>query len=439
MNRDERRLVALFAVLVGALLLLTGAVLRGWVSRTLAAEEKVNLAFLDLSLRDRSRYLGDILSDHISERDGWPDNLTDLLTRNHADYNRDIFMQVFALNGSIVAQSANTPANVKLSADAAAGQGWKSRDVRGDDGRPLRLVVYPIYTGLGTEAGIKFHGYVQAGLLLPDGARALARFTWVMVASLAGFGALFLIALRAGVLAAAQRLRRESENVRAAQQRFVADAAHELGTPLAVLKGEIDIALRRDRSAEDYRSALTSCREEIERLSRLSENLLALAGADAGQVLVHMTPCDAGEIACNVYRRFARIAEEKGVAFSYSGPPSVPFYADAIAIEQVLGNLVSNALRHTPAGESVTLSLTSDGGSTLFNVADTGEGIPTAHIPRLFERFHRVDKSRSRAAGGAGLGLAIVKTLVEAHGGRIAVQSELGKGSTFIVTLPATQ
>jgi signal transduction histidine kinase len=436
MNRDERRLIALFAVLVGGLLALTGLVLRGWVSRTLDAEEKVNLAFLDLSLRDRSRYLGDQLSDHIAENQGWPESLADLLTRNHADYNRDIFMQVFALNGSLVAQSANTPPSVALSADAAAEQGWKARDVRGSGGRPMRLVVYPIYTGLGTDAGMKFHGYAQAGLLLPDGERALARFTWVMVASLVGFGALFVVGLRASVLAAAQRLRRESEGVQAAQQRFVADAAHELGTPLAVLRGEIDLALRRERSADDYRAALTSCREEIERLSRLSENLLSLASADAGQPIIQREQCDAAAVARVVYMRFARTAEEKGVAFSLSGATALPCNADAIAIEQVLGNLVSNALRHTPAGESVALSAASENGAIIFKVTDTGEGIPPAHLSRLFDRFHRVDKSRNRSVGGAGLGLAIVKTLAEAHGGTIATESTLGRGSTFTFRFP---
>ena len=436
MNRDERRLITLFALLLGALLVLTGVVLRGWVARTMAAEEKVNLAFLDLSLRDRSRYLADSLSEHIETKDGWPENLADLLTRNHADYNRDIFMQVFALDGSLVAQSANTPPDLKLSAAATAEQGWMARDVHGSGGRPMRLVVFPIYTGLGTEAGIKFHGYAQTGLPLPDAARALTTFTWVMVALLAGFGVLFIAVLRTAVFAAVQRLRRESEAVQAAQHRFIADAAHELGTPLAVLRGEMDLALRRERSADDYRAALTSCREEIERLSRLSENLLALASADAGQPLIHRALCDAAAIAHTVHHRFLRMAEDKGVTFSIESPVALPFSADAIAIEQALGNLVSNALRHTPNGESVTLTASAEDDAILFKITDTGEGIPPAHLPRLFERFHRVDKSRSRAGGGAGLGLAIVKTLAEAHGGTITAESELGKGSTFTLTLP---
>jgi signal transduction histidine kinase len=438
MTRDERRLLLYFALFMSAVLVLAGVVLRGWVARTLEGEEKVNLAFLDLSLRDRSRFLGDLLSDQLAEHDRWPESLGDLLTRNHADYNRDIFMQVFALDGSLVAQSANTPGQVPLSAAAVAEQGWRSHDVRSADGRPLRLVVYPVYTGLGTESGIKFHGYAQAGLLMPDAPGALARFTWVMAASLAGFGLLTLIALRVAVLVASQRLRRESESVQASQQRFVADAAHELGTPLAVLRGEIDIALRRERTAEDYRTALTNCREEIERLSRLSENLLSLASADAGQALVEPAACDAAVLAEAVHRRFVRAAGEKGVVFSVEAPDSLTLRADATAVEQVLGNLVANAIRHTPAGESVRLSATAEANAVVFRVTDSGEGIPPVHLPRLFDRFHRVDKARSRPAGGAGLGLAIVKTLVEAHGGTVAVVSTLGKGSEFTCRFPLT-
>jgi signal transduction histidine kinase len=436
MNRDERRLLWSVAILLVALLGLAGVLLRGFVARTIAADTKVQTAFLDLSLRDRSRYLGETLRERVSERK-WPEDLSDILTRNHADYNRDIFIQVFDVKGALVAQSANTPSGVPLAVFEAGGTfenpSWKTAD-RVVDGRRLRLVSYPIYTG---EPGewIVF-GYTQAGLIFPNTDRALAQFTWVMIASLVGLGALFIIALRAAVLAAASRLKHEQELMQAAQHRFVADAAHELGTPLAVLRGEIDLALRRDRQAEDYRTALASCREEIERLSRLSENLLALATADAGQGLVHRDEADLSAIAHLVQKRFARIAAEKGVALQVEAPASLICEADGMALEQVLGNLVSNALRHTPAGESVSIAIRDFGESCELAVADTGEGIPPSHLPRLFDRFHRVDKARSRAAGGAGLGLAIVKTLIEAHGGSISIQSELGKGSTFTCRFP---
>ena len=429
-SRDERRPIFHAALLVIVLLAIAGMLLRGYVARTIEGDVKVQIALLDLALRDRSRYLAELLGTD-RETGPWRENLESVLTKNHADFNRDIFIQVFEADGALVAASANTPATLRLSPKALLGpvreHRWMTDELTGPDGRAVRTVTFPI---IGSNPTRVF-GFTSAGLPLPDAARAVARFTWVMFAALAGIGFLFVIALRAAVLAAAHRLRGEMESVAAAQQRFVADAAHELGTPLAVLRGEMDIALRRERSTADYRAALESCREEIERLSRLSENLLSLATADAGQAVVHRAACDAAAIARTVHSRFARVAAEKEVSFTLSAPDTLPWTADAMAIEQVLGNLVSNALGHTPSGDSVALSVEKTADEIVFRVADTGEGIPPAHLPQLFNRFHRVDKARSRSAGGAGLGLAIVKTLVEAHGGTVAVMSELGKGSRF--------
>ena len=443
MNRDERRLAIYFTLLVAALLTLGGILLRGYVAKTLVADAKVQTAFLDLALRDRSRYLADTLQP-LREQGRWPENLADILTRNHADYNRDIFIQVFEPDGRLVAASANAPTALALSSkarrDGATELRWLTDETTDATGRTIRLVTYPVHTGALNQAGeARALGFAQAGLPLPDAARAVARFTWVMTAGLLGFGALFALALRMAVAAAASRLRREAETLHAAQHRFVGDAAHELGTPLAILRGEFDIALRRERSAEDYRAALTSCREEIERLSRLSENLLALATADAGQKLLHPAPCDAAAMARAVHARFARLAAEKNVTFTLAAPDTLPWSADALAIEQVLSNLISNALRHTPTGDRVELRVARESDEILFHVIDTGEGIPPAHLPLLFDRFHRVDKARSHASGGAGLGLAIVKTLVAAHGGTVTVTSALGQGTTFTCRFPSSR
>ncbi len=435
-SRDERRLFFYATLLIVAMLAAAGVLLRGYVARTIEGDVKVQTAVLDLALRDRSRYLAELLKAD-REKGAWPEGLASILTKNHADFNRDIFLQVFEADGGLVAASANAPAALPLSRlvleNPLQEYRWVTDEINGPDGRRMRTVTYPI---VAEDSPANVFGFSTAGLPLPDAARAVARFTWALAAGLAGFGLIFVIALRTSVLAAVHRLRREVESVSAAQQRFVADAAHELGTPLAVLRGEIDIALRRERAAADYRAALESCREEIERLSRLSENLLSLATADAGQAVVHPAPCDAAAIARTVHQRFARLAAEKDVTFDLSTPENLPWFADATAIEQILGNLVSNALRHTPAGDSVTLSAEQVNGAIGLSVADTGEGIPPTHLPQLFNRFHRVDKARSRSAGGAGLGLAIVKTLVEAHGGSVAVESQLGKGSRFTCRFP---
>jgi signal transduction histidine kinase len=440
MNRDDRRLLAGFTLLILGLLALGGWQLRSYVARTLAGEAKVQMALLDLALRDRSRYLAEILGPtRASGR--WPRELENILTRHHADYNRDIFMQVFEADGRPVAASSNAPPGLPLSSAAQRrawrDPGWQTDEAVDAEGRALRLITYPVHTGLGTETGFTVLGFAQAGLVLPDAPRAVARFTWVLIVSLAGFALLFVLGFWLAVTASSSRMRREAAALQAAQHRFVGDAAHELGTPLAVLRGEIDIALRRERTTDEYRAALASCREEIERLSRLSENLLALATADSGQTLLHAVPCDAAALVRGVQARFARLAAERNIILTVSAPETLPWVADQLAIEQVLGNLVTNALRHTPSGESVVLSVAAEGGVMIFVVADTGEGIPPAHLPLIFDRFHRVDKARSRAGGGAGLGLAIVKTLVEAHGGTVSVESELGQGTRFTVRLPA--
>lgn len=432
MKHDERRWMLATLLLMAVLLVAGGALLRGFVARTLKADATVHLAFLDLALRDRSRYLASTLQE-ARERGRWPDDLAAVLTRNHADYNRDIFLQVFEPDGQPVAASANAPEHLALSSvarrEGTRSLRWLTEETTDTSGRRWRLVTYPVYLGDPNDPDAQVVGFAQAGLPLPDADRALRRLTGTLVLALAGFGVVLVLVLRGGVRVAAEELR-------ASQHRFIGDAAHELGTPLAVLRGEIDIALRRERTAPEYRVALQSCREEIERLTRLSENLLALASADAKQPLIHPAPCDAVDIVRVIHSRYARVAAEKQVVFEQATPDSLPWHADATAMEQVLGNLVVNAIRHTPAGERVTIRAVRDHAGTHLEVSDTGEGIPPAHLPRLFSRFHRVDKARHRSAGGAGLGLSIVKALVEAHGGQVRVRSELGRGSTFTCTFP---
>ena len=226
------------------------------------------------------------------------------------------------------------------------------------------------------------------------------------------------------------------EATHASQFRFVADASHELRTPLTILRGEIEVALRRPRSPQEYTEVLRSSREEIERLSRLTNNLLTLARADAGEALVRREPVDVAEAAREICAKLAPFSEQRNVplACEASGPAVVS--GDAVALEQILFNLAENALRYTPRGESATVRVSAGDREVTVEVADRGSGIAADHLPHLFERFYRVDKARSREFGGAGLGLSIVKTLVEAHGGRVEVRSEVGQGSTFTVRLP---
>ncbi len=226
------------------------------------------------------------------------------------------------------------------------------------------------------------------------------------------------------------------EAAHSSQHRFVADASHELRTPLTILRGEIDVALRRPRSPEEYTEVLQSSREEIERLSRLTENLLMLARADAGDAIVRKEPVDVATIAAEVCRKLASLSNQRRVPLTceISGPAMVS--GDAVALEQVIFNLAENALRYTPAGESATIRVATTDAEVTVEVADHGSGISAEHLPHLFERFYRADKARSREFGGAGLGMSIVKTLVEAHGGRVEARSKVGTGSTFTVRFP---
>lgn len=226
------------------------------------------------------------------------------------------------------------------------------------------------------------------------------------------------------------------EAAHSSQHRFVADASHELRTPLTILRGEIEVALRRPRSSEEYAEILQSSREEIERLSRLTENLLTLARADAGVAIVRREPVDVAVIAREVCRKLAPFSGQQRVSLACEVADPAVVSGDAVALEQIIFNLAENALRYTPPGESATIRVVTSDTDVTVEVADHGCGISAEHLPHLFERFYRADKARSREFGGAGLGLSIVKTLVEAHGGRVEARSDVGAGSTFTVRFP---
>jgi heavy metal sensor kinase len=222
------------------------------------------------------------------------------------------------------------------------------------------------------------------------------------------------------------------------QRQFTADASHELRTPLALLTSQIDLALERPRPAEEYRAVLRSVREDAGRLGQLLGELLTLARADAGQEPLEREPLRLDHLAQTVAGAMAPLARARGVALRIAASPPAVVAGDQTRLAQLVVNLVDNGLKYTPAGGAVSVAVDRDGPWAVLRVADTGVGIAAEHVPRLFERFYRVDRGRARAAGGTGLGLAICHWIVAAHQGEIAVQSEPGRGSTFAVRLPAT-
>jgi len=220
------------------------------------------------------------------------------------------------------------------------------------------------------------------------------------------------------------------------QRRFVADASHELRTPLAVMRAELEVALRADDPAADASEVLGSAAEEVARMSKIVDDLLTLAHRDENSLELLLAPVDLGETATEIAGQLRPLAEEGGVQLVVEAP-SVPVVADQARLTQVVTNLVDNAVKYTGVGGSVRVRVWDEVGGAALAVTDTGPGIDPEDLPKVFDRFFRLDAARTRARGGSGLGLAICKELVEAHGGRIWAESVPGTGSTFAFTLPA--
>ncbi|AKG53215.1 hypothetical protein DGWBC_0535 [Dehalogenimonas sp. WBC-2] len=232
------------------------------------------------------------------------------------------------------------------------------------------------------------------------------------------------------------------ENSEQARKRLLADVAHELRTPLTIISGTID-AMKEGVLPADERQ-LSIIKEESVLLTRLISDLRDLSLAEAGKLKLDVSSIDLADLTRRKLDQFRPLADAKGVTLSLDAQVNLPpVSADWVRLEQILTNLLSNALRHTPEGGNIIVSLSTDelGGKLAVTaaVADTGEGIAADDLAHIFDRFYRVEDSRSRIEGGAGLGLAIVKQMVIAHGGQINVQSQPGQGTTFIITLPASQ
>jgi len=218
-------------------------------------------------------------------------------------------------------------------------------------------------------------------------------------------------------------------------RRFTADAAHELRTPLTVLKGGIEVALRAQRSGEEYRAVLASSLEEVERVSRLAEDLLLLSRLTAG-VEEERTRVDLEPIVLEVLDVGSRLARDTGVSLRLAEAEPAIVIGQPRSLWRALLNLVDNAVKYTPAGGKVELTLTRRDGRAELSVQDTGPGIEPAQLQRIFQPFVRLDEARARVQGGAGLGLAIARSIVVAHGGVLDVESTPGSGSRFIIRLP---
>jgi heavy metal sensor kinase len=384
----------------------------------------------------------------------------------------DLFVRVFDAEGNVVAGTTGAlgeEVRRTRTVDAALRGRTAFSNVRLDR-EHLRLVAIPV-----RAAGGAIVGALQVGLSPDDVDEALREVASVLaiaapLALLGAVGAGYVLAGRAlrpvatitdlaasiggddlharldlplpddelGRLAGAFDLMLERiEDAFERQKRFTGDAAHELRTPLSLMRSQVDLALARPRSTAEYQEALRGLDGDLERLTGLVATLLTLARADAGRLAAERAPFDLADTVELVLEQYAPLATENQITLNGDAAPT-PISADEDLLLQALVNLVDNALAHTPPGGTVAVGCRRNGVAAELWVTDTGEGIPLEHQSHVFDRFYRVDAGRSRERGGSGLGLAICAAIAKAHGGSISLTSAAGQGARVEMRIPAT-
>lgn len=222
------------------------------------------------------------------------------------------------------------------------------------------------------------------------------------------------------------------------EKRFTADASHELRTPLTTLKGRLHVALSQPRTTDIYQETLQTIEQEVDRLIRLTSDLLLISRLEQQHQELSLEPIDLSDLLAAIAEQMQPMAELQALTFSTHIAPNLKLQGSPDHLIRLFLNLLDNAVKHTAAQGHVSMTAMAEAQRIQVRVEDTGIGISSEHLPHLFERFYRVEKSRSRAVGGTGLGLAIAQEIAHRHGGAIAVQSQIGQGTTFTVTLPCT-
>jgi heavy metal sensor kinase len=218
--------------------------------------------------------------------------------------------------------------------------------------------------------------------------------------------------------------------------RFSADASHELRTPLTIMRGELETAVQNPKLDAEVRDTLGAVLEETVRLSKIVDQLLTMSRLDAGEAFLEVSSFDFSELVRTTVEYMRLLADEKKLALKVEATEKVQVEGDQSRLQQVVVNLLDNAIKYTPKGGSISVSAHGDPDKAVLTITDTGIGISQEGQAHIFERFYRTDKARSRELGGIGLGLSIVKSIGAAHGGRVSVQSAEGRGSTFCFEIP---
>jgi heavy metal sensor kinase len=219
-------------------------------------------------------------------------------------------------------------------------------------------------------------------------------------------------------------------------KQFTADVSHELRTPLAILTGELEVALRSDKSPEEYQTLLISALEEVGRLSKVVRTLLDLSRAETGQVSIEHATVNLSSMLDDLAEDAIILAEERSISVGSMIEPGILIDGDSVRLHQALLNIVDNAIKYTPGGGDILMRMVREGDRAILRVSDTGIGISKEHLPHIFDRFYRADQARSQDIQGNGLGLSIVKWIIEAHQGTIRAESTPGKGTMITIVLP---
>jgi len=466
------RLTLWYALALAAILAASGVFWYVYLERTMLAhqDERLEMIAEDVAALHRSQHKnnpvrGTVSAKHCSQLEEF------LRQRNWGEQVLVRGLSLDPLCRSNNLRNEDLPLSDKVRRRAIGGAS-SVESVTGAGGESLRLVSRPI------ELRGEFAGLVQVAASLHDIDEALERLRLVLLtfsplALLAmSFGGWFLAGRTLSPLAhmidsmqlinarqLGQRLPlppQKDEMARLAEtfnemlerledsfrriQQFSGDASHEMRTPLTILKGETEVALRWAREPEEFRKVLGSNLEEINRMERIIEDLLDLAKSDAGELPLEISELSLSDLVQELYLQGRTLAEgaDLEVSLDLRVDHEVRIRGDELRLRQMFLNLLSNAVKYTPAPGTVAISLANPGAEVVVSVRDSGVGIAEEHLAHIFDRFYRVDRARNRNAGGAGLGLSIARWVAEAHDGSIEVFSRLGGGSEFRVTLPVT-
>lgn len=449
------RLTLFNTMIAGGLLLLFSAAIYGLVTITLVSQIDEKLENVWTAIRQVTR---------VSSQD-------ELETTAEVQFDRSVFVQYWSRNGDLKATSYSvnrleeplSPENVNIAwpvfsdsyvigvhlrvlsvplkvSDRSIGTmqiGTSMEVVDRTQQDLLRLIGVSLVVGIGMAAA--FNWVSTQGALRPlENARNAAQLIMQSNDLSRRIPQTSTVNDEVGQLVSAfnQNLSR-IERLLETQRRFIADVGHELRTPLTVIKGNVGL-MRRMREFDE--ESLVGITDEVDRLTRLVNDLILLAQAEAGKLPMGWDPVDLTTVLLEVYKQMSFLAADKKMKLSLVEIEPVMVCGDRDRLTQVLVNLISNAIKYTPAGGSVRLNLQQEDKSVVFEVSDTGPGIPEADLPYIFERFFRAEKSRQRSRDGKGygLGLSIAYYIINGHHGTIQVESKVGQGTTFRVVLPHT-